>query len=250
MSLELSGQKSLTFEIKSAQLPLVVLHLKSADVQALEQDLRQRFGDLPDFFDQDPLLVDLSGLQQDDAIDMTALLGLLRSMRLVPLAARGGSALQMEAALAVGLVRADDATLSRAQRAEPAELAQAEAVRTVVEATYLPPLVIDKPLRSGQQVYARGRDLVIMAMVNPGAEVIADGHIHVYATLRGKAMAGARGFSEARIFALGMEPELLSISGIYRTSETPLPPEVRGKPAQVRLLSGEQGDKLLLDPIS
>ena len=80
MSLELSGQKTLTFEIKSAQLPLVVLHLKSADVQALEQDLRQRFGDLPDFFDQDPLLVDLSGLQQDDAIDMTALLGLLRSM--------------------------------------------------------------------------------------------------------------------------------------------------------------------------
>ena len=91
-------------------------------------------------------------------------------------------------------------------------------------------LVIDKPLRSGQQVYARGRDLVVMAMVNPGAEVIADGHIHVYAPLRGKAIAGARGNADARIFALGMAPELISIAGIYRTSEIALPESCRARP--------------------
>jgi septum site-determining protein MinC len=96
-------------------------------------------------------------------------------------------------------------------------------------------LVVDKPLRSGQQVYARGRDLVVLAMVNPGAEVMADGHIHVYAPLRGKAIAGAKGDTSARIFAASLEAELVSIAGVYRTSDTPLPKEVAGKAAQVWL---------------
>ena len=78
-------------------------------------------------------------------------------------------------------------------------------------------------------------------MVNPGAEVIADGHIHVYAPLRGRAIAGARGNTEARIFALCLEPELISIAGVYRTSEVPLPADVRGKPTQVRLVGGAEG---------
>jgi septum site-determining protein MinC len=116
----------------------------------------------------------------------------------------------------------------------------------------LPPpgaLLIDKPLRSGQQVYARGRDLVVMAMVNAGAEVIADGSIHVYAPLRGKAIAGARGNPQARIFAQSLEAELLSIAGIYRTSEVPLPPAVRGKSAMVRLLTQDGEEKLIMQAL-
>jgi septum site-determining protein MinC len=109
-------------------------------------------------------------------------------------------------------------------------------------------LVVDKPLRSGQQVYARGRDLVVLSMVNAGAEVIADGNIHVYAPLRGKAIAGARGNTEARIFSLCLEPELVSIAGVYRTSEVPLPPEVLSKPTQVRLAGGADG-KLVMEPL-
>jgi septum site-determining protein MinC len=105
--------------------------------------------------------------------------------------------------------------------------------------------VIDKPLRSGQQVYARGRDLVVMSMVNPGAEVVADGNIHVYAPLRGKAIAGARGDADARILTLSLEAELVSIAGVYRTSEVPLPDTVRGKPAQVRL----EADRLVMEPL-
>ena len=111
-------------------------------------------------------------------------------------------------------------------------------------------MVINRPLRSGQQVYARGRDLVVMAMVNAGAEVIADGHIHVYAPLRGKAMAGARGNTEARIFAQSLEAELISIAGVYRTSDVPLPAHVRNKPAVVRLQSGADGDKLVMEALS
>jgi hypothetical protein len=106
-------------------------------------------------------------------------------------------------------------------------------------------VVVDKPLRSGQQVYARGADLVVMAVVSFGAEVIADGNIHVYAPLRGRAIAGARGNTEARIFTTCLEPQLVSIAGIYRTTETELPADVRGKPAQVRL----DGEKLLIEPL-
>ena len=103
-------------------------------------------------------------------------------------------------------------------------------------------MVVDKPLRSGQQIYAKGRDLVVLAMVNPGAEVMADGHIHVYAPLRGKAIAGARGDESARIFTASLEAELISIAGTYRTSDTPLPAEVAGKAAQISL----SGDKLVM----
>ena len=109
-------------------------------------------------------------------------------------------------------------------------------------------MVLDRPLRSGQKVYARGADLVVMAMVNQGAEVVADGNIHVYAPLRGKAMAGASGNANARIFSLCLEPELISIAGIYRTSETPLPVDIRGKPAQVRL-SNDGTDRLLIEAL-
>ena len=107
-------------------------------------------------------------------------------------------------------------------------------------------LIVDRPLRSGQQVYARGRDLVVRSRVNPGAEVIADGHIHVYAPLRGKAIAGARGDVEARILTLCLEPELVSIAGVYRTSENPLPDSLHGKPAQIRLAD----DKLVMAPLN
>jgi septum site-determining protein MinC len=108
-----------------------------------------------------------------------------------------------------------------------------------------PTMVLDRPLRSGQQVYARGGDLVVMAAVNFGAEVIADGHIHVYAPLRGRAIAGARGNIAARIFSTCMEPQLISIAGVYRTAENSLPGNVLGKPAQVRL----DGDTLIIEAL-
>ncbi len=105
--------------------------------------------------------------------------------------------------------------------------------------------VVDRPVRSGQRIYARGGDLVVLGMVSHGAEVIADGNIHVYGPLRGRAIAGASGDTDARIFAAAMEPELVSIAGTYRTTDKPLADEVLGKPAQVRL----HDDKLLVEPL-
>ena len=104
-----------------------------------------------------------------------------------------------------------------------------------------PVLIVDKPLRSGQQVYARGGDLVVLSLVSHGAEVIADGHVHVYAPLRGRAIAGAKGDTAARIFSTCMQAELLSIAGVYRSGEAALPPELLGKAVQVRF----SGDELV-----
>jgi septum site-determining protein MinC len=240
----------ITFEIKSANFPLVALLLKSTDLAALAREMTLRFGDIPDFFDQDALVIDLSPLQAAGAadIDFAALIHLLASYRLVPIAARGGNPAQMQAAHQAGLVSGNEAHLL-APRPVPESPEQAQEPQLPVHAPPLGALVIDKPLRSGQQVYARGRDLVVLAMVNAGAEVIADGHIHVYAPLRGRAIAGARGNAEARIFALALEAELLSIAGIYRTSENPLPPEVTGRPTQVRLVEGPDGEKLVMTPM-
>ncbi|MDG5974109.1 septum formation inhibitor [Hydrogenophaga taeniospiralis CCUG 15921] len=253
MSTTLSASAPSTFEIKSANLPLVALLLKSADLTRLSAEFAQRFGDVPDFFDHDPLVVDLFPLQVFEpgaALDVGALCALLRQYRLNPLAVRGGNDEQMALALAAGLTPAPEATVQRPAPAAPITAA-APLPEPVAQPQPAPgALVIDKPLRSGQQVYARGRDLVVMAMVNPGAEVIADGHIHVYAPLRGKAIAGARGNVDARIFALSMAPELISIAGIYRTSEVALPEAIQGKPAQVRLVPGPDGDKLVIDPLS
>lgn len=258
MSVALAANAPVTFEIKSANLPLVALLLKSPDLGRLAAELAQRFGDMPDFFDQDPLLIDLSplqaGEQADSPVDFAALCALLRPYRLQPTAVRGGNEAQTAAALLAGLVLAQDATVQRGSAAST-PVAEANAAPSAPAVPVAPTpapgaLIVDKPLRSGQQVYARGRDLVVMAMVNPGAEVIADGHIHVYAPLRGKAIAGARGNGDARIIALGMDPELISIAGIYRTSDTPLPATVLGKPAQVRLLSGPEGDKLVIEPLN
>lgn len=237
----------LRFEIKSAQLPLVAMVLKSADWPAVQADLLAQFGaagESPDFFEQDPVVLDFSGLATETVYaDIGGLLQTLRACRLLPLAFRGEPAGWTAALLQAGLVQA------------PLELAKvkAQAATVVQEVIREVPgpatMVIDKPIRSGQKIYARGADLVVLAMVNQGAEVVADGNIHVYAPLRGKAMAGARGNVSARIFSLCLEPELISIAGVYRTSESPLPEQVAGKPAQVRLASEGGQDKLLIEPL-
>ena len=254
MSVAIAGNAPATFEIKSANLPLVALRLKSTDLDALAAELSRQYGDIPDFFDNDPLVVDLSPLPADaPGPDFAALIALLRFHRLAPLAFRGGTAQQAAAALAAGLVGAPDAATVRTATTAQQAIGQsppAAPAEPPLAGAQLPALVIDKPLRSGQQVYARGRDLVVMAMVNAGAEVIADGHIHVYAPLRGKAIAGARGNADARIFALSLEPELISIAGIYRTTENALPPEVWGRATQVRLVAGPEGERLVMEPLS
>ena len=113
-------------------------------------------------------------------------------------------------------------------------------------ATKVTTMIVNRPLRSGQQVYARGCDLVVLAAVNAGAEVIADGSIHIYAPLRGRALAGASGDAGARIFTTRFEAELVSIAGVYRTFDAGVPGELAGKPVQVQLQNGaDEGSSTL-----
>lgn len=252
MALTTAAQSRSSFDLKSASLPVVAVLLKTTDAAQFVADLAERVADAPGFFDNDPVLIDLAPVREAEApIDFAAIAAALRQHNTLPVAVRGGSPAQMEAARAAGLAVAPDAPPARAEAPAPVQEVVREVIREVEVVREVPmpgpsTVVVDKPLRSGQQVYARGADLVVMAVVSFGAEVIADGNIHVYAPLRGRAIAGARGNTEARIFSTCLEPQLVSIAGIYRTTETELPAEVRGKPAQVRL----EGEKLLIEPLA
>jgi septum site-determining protein MinC len=231
------------FELKDARLPLVVVALNTGDLAVLAAELHAKLEETPNFFDDDPVVVDLSALAQDEGeLDAAELVRVLSAHRMRPAMAAGGNAAQMAAALAAGLPAAPEAL--PAPRTKTVEvIREVEVVREVPQ--YVPPLVVDRPLRSGQQVYAKGCDLIVLAAVNAGAEVIADGSIHVYAPLRGRAIAGSKGNADARIYTTCLEPELIAIAGTYRTTETALPADVAGKPAQVRLV----GDKLVIEAL-
>ena len=226
------------FELKDTSLPLVTVLLHQADAAVLAGELQQRLGETPNFFDDDPVLVDLAPLREvEEPLAFADIVAALSRHRMRPVLVSGGNARQMADALAAGLPAAPEAVPAPKPRIVEVEREVIrEAVREVP--TPVPTLIIDKPLRSGQQAYARGGDLIVQAAVNAGAEVLADGHIHVYGPLRGKAIAGSRGNTEARIFTTCLEPELVAIAGVYRTTETPLPKDVAGKPAMVRLVDG------------
>ena len=248
MAAVLKENASAAFELKGVTLTLVALLLKTTDLGTLALALQARLGDAAEALDHDPVVIDLSAVRGTaEAIDFHALIALLQRFRMHPIAARAGSAAQMEEALAAGLVESQGNTPAAVPVASPAQSAPpaAEAVPAVPASAPRPALVIDKPLRSGQRVYAKGGDLIVLAVVSFGAEVIADGNIHVYAPLRGRAAAGALGDTGARIFTTCMEAQLLSIAGIYRTTETELNPDVLGKPAQVRL----DGEKLVVQAL-
>lgn len=233
-------QTRTTFDVKSANLPLISFILKSANLETLASELTSQYSSQPDYFDNDLAVIDLSELAAENPpIDFAVLLKLLKSLRIQPFSVRGGSDEQMQAALAAGLLHAPDIT----PMAPRTEHTMQEIIKEVPVSVGT--LVIDKPLRSGQQIYARGADLIVTSLVSFGAEIIADGNVHVYAPLRGRVIAGAQGNTDARIYATCFEPELLSIAGIYQTTEKALPKDIFGKPTMVQL----QGESLVMTPI-
>ncbi|MDP9046191.1 MAG: septum site-determining protein MinC [Pseudomonadota bacterium] len=236
---------SSAFELKSAALTLVAVVLKTVDLDVLERAFQDRFADAPELFANDPVAIDLTSVSDAcDPIDFSRLIDLLRGHKMLPVAVRGANPTQLELAVAAGLAEAHGHA-GRAPAPEAAAAPPRPDLSADAPAVFRQALVVDRPLRSGQRVYAKGTDLIVLAVVSHGAEVIADGNIHVYAPLRGRALAGAMGDAGARIFTTCMEPQLLSIAGIYRTTETELPPSVLGKPAQVRL----EGEKLVVEAL-
>jgi septum site-determining protein MinC len=235
-------------EIKISTVVAVSAILSTADRLALDAALAEMTGGTTDFFDDDLTVIDVAALPEGcGQIDWAGIIAVLSKYRLKPVAVRNAApALQAEiAAHGLSLETAtkprDEApaapTPAPAPAPAPAATQPATAEGSPGNAGVM---IIDTPVRAGQRIYARGCDLIVTAVVNNGAEIIADGSIHVYNTLNGRALAGASGNAEARIFALSMAPELVSIAGVYRTFEDGFPKEFARSPAQIRLV----GDRI------
>lgn len=254
-------QDTPAFKIKNANLPLFVLHVMTPEMVLFKAQLEAHLAQMPDFFAGAPVVLGLAAIADSDTTpDFAHLAAFMRGCGMAIAGVSGGSQKQREAARASGLGLFPDVP-ARAPRKQaesplieqapaeptpempiapadtPSEVAPAEAAATAPPRR--PTLVIDKPVRAGQRIHAEGGDLVVLAIVNAGAELIADGDIHVYAPLRGRALAGARGDAGARIFAQCMEAELVSIAGYFQVFEDGIPTALRGKSVQV-FLDGEQ----------
>jgi len=232
-------------DFKSAQIPVLAVVLKTTSVVEIARHLALQVTQSPDFFDNAPVLIDLTSVHDTaDGIDFVALTQTLRAHAMQPVAVRGGNAAHMTAAHAAGLADAAPLRLQPPREIIHEVVREVEVVREIqVPASRA--LVLEKPLRSGQNIHARGGDLIVFGGVNFGADVSADGNIHVYGPLRGRALAGAHGDENARIFSTCMQAQLLSIAGLYRTSENPFPPHVLGQCVQVRRKDRE----LLIEPL-
>lgn len=197
-----------------------LLEVKTLDLSQIGTELAAKVEKAPGFFANSPLVLgfELLPYEQHADFDLNGLLALCKKLGLVPAATRGGDEVLAAKALTVGL-----ATLPKGREkhvgaaieklpAEPdpdANIAPAQAKTKIVTT----------PIRSGQQVYAPGGDLIIMAAVSPGAEVLADGNIHIYGALRGRALAGVKGELSARIFCQSQEAELIAIAGHFMVDD-------------------------------
>jgi septum site-determining protein MinC len=240
---------SLPIEIKISTVVAISTILHSPDPIAIDAALKQMTGGVSDFFEDEFAVIDVAAIADDAmGVDWPALVTLLKRYRLNAVAVRGAPAAAHGTIRSHGLFLDDGSSGSTGGRERAAavpEAAPAPAPAPVPAAPPAPPaplntMIIDTPVRAGQRIYARGADLIITAVVNNGAEIIADGSIHVYAPLHGRALAGASGNADARIFALSLEPELVSIAGVYRTFDDGFPPDVLRQPAQIRLV----GDRI------
>lgn len=248
---------SASLEFKGATVPAVRLMLASLDPRWLQAAIARTLGSAPDFFDAELAVLDLSAVQPGGPDpDWSAIAGLLADRGLVLAAVSPGDERIVASAREVGLAVVSLARPTAPRAAEPEPRAAPPAARhgdrgeERGEAAGSATLIIDRPLRSGQQIYARGRDIVLLAQASTGSEIIADGSIHVYAPLRGRALAGARGDTNARIFTTSFEADLVSIAGVYRNFGAGIPAELHHQPAQVRLVAiADRDPSLVIEPL-
>ena len=241
-------------ELKMGQVGIANLRIRTLDVVRLGQEMRERVARAPNLFSRAAVVVDFGGLMRTpDADSARALLDVLRDAGVLPVALAYGTREIEALAVELGLpllakFRAQyesgtqaAVTVAPAAPEPPARAPEPVAVAPAAPATSQMHI---NPIRSGQQIYAQGRDLVVSASVGAGAEVIADGSVHVYGPLRGRALAGAQGDEKARIFCREFHAELVAIAGRYKVIEE-VPQELRGKAVQVWL----QDDSLHLAEI-
>ena len=222
-----STESSAPLRVSGGVFTLSILHLESNDPHQLAQRIaeeHQRHPAAADFHHHAPVVLDLSAIPEEAPLALAEMLNVLRAAHWFPVGLRNAAPRHQALAqdLNLPVLRGQD----RHATPQPETPSPAQSVPTSPGG-----LTIDHPIRSGQRSYARDGDLVCLAAVNAGAEVIADGNIHVYGPLRGRALAGVKGQDGARIFCMGLEAELVSVAGLYRTLETDHP--LWGKAAQI-----------------
>ncbi|HEH9416201.1 TPA: septum site-determining protein MinC [Aeromonas sobria] len=220
-------------ELKGTTFTISVLHISDGEPERIRQLLAEKVAQAPYFFNCAPLVVNVSRLEQIP--DFEQLKELVESEEFVLVGITGARTEEMKtAAKAVGLAVMASGK-SRRSEFEPTLAPAAPVVIPEPEpAPVIPTKVHVGPVRSGQQIYAAGSSLVVLGSVSPGAEVLADDSIHIYGTLRGRAIAGARGNAQARIYCQQLQAELLSIAGTFQLSDA-LPAGLIQQPVHVRL---------------
>ena len=220
--------------VQGALFTVMVVRAGMLRDPAFTHELAQQVERSPRFFQHAPVVLDLKGaVGFADSDEFLRAGELLREHTLALIGVQNAEPAQLAAAAAAGLASfAPSATQPARRAARPAAEAAAPAAQPPPRASAR---LVTTPVRSGTQIYARGTDLVVTASVSPGAELVADGNIHVYGPLRGRALAGASGDTEARIFCSRLEAELVSIAGRYLVSEQ-LPADQQGSPVQIALV--------------
>jgi len=197
------------FQFKASFSPCTILQMTRYDLDALAQQLAETVGKAPNFFLGSPVMIDLEKIKASGILNFAKIKQLLTEHGMIPVGVRGGSQEQHEAAGKDNLpVLAIGNTISKEEGKKQTETSSSYATK-----------LITTPIRSGMHIYAKEGDLVVVASVSPGAELLADGHIHVYGPLRGRALAGVQGNKQARIFCRTLEAELVAIAGFYLTKE-------------------------------
>ena len=240
------------FRLRGANFNLLVLRLLDPRPEAVVPAIGDQFRRAPGYLRFAPVVLGLGDLDVPaNAVDFQGLIEGLRGLEIVPIGTTGGTPELRNAAMAYGLPPIRSAGGKDVDEEPAAPAVAAPAAPEVAPAPPPPPpgmqrptMIVEQPVRAGQRVWAQGGDLIVTSTVNAGAEVIADGNIHVYGALRGRAIAGGGNNAEARIFALNFDPELISIAGYYAVREG-LTGAPIGKAVQVRLT----GERMRFDPI-
>ena len=228
------------FKLKGSRVTITILELYEYDYQRFTEQLAETVQSAPDFFHQTPVILSLEKYQGEGFIDFIEIGELCREYGLVPVAIRGGSEEQSISANVAGLPQLP-ASKERPEPVPEAPAAKAEAQPTTKGGETR---LVTTPVRSGQQIYAADGDLVIVAPVSAGAEILASGNIHVYGPLRGRALAGVNGNAEARIFCQSLEAELISIAGSYKVNE-----DLRERHWKGAIQARLEKDQLVIEPL-
>lgn len=217
--------------VQGAVFTVMVVRAENLRAPTFEPELAQQVQRSPRFFLNAPVVLDLRGAAEfTREAEFVEARETLRRHTLTLIGIQNAQSAQVDAAAGAGLASfAPNAT-------QPSRPRSIEATPGAAPASAAKSRLVTEPVRSGTQIYARGADLVIIAPVSPGAEIMADGNIHVYGALRGRALAGANGDVDARIFCSRLEAELVSIAGHYLVSDQ-LPPEQRGLSVQIALVN-------------